>query len=83
MGRAPVHGMGCTTSTSSCTTGEFLLGMGMVRGLVSLAGTDRNDEVVDAVRSSLTTARYKPGVGLRLGAAAWPSPGEFSSISPA
>ena len=49
---------------------DFLLGMGMVRGLVGLAGTDARDEVVEAVRSSLTE-RYEPGVGLRFGAAAW------------
>jgi len=49
---------------------DFLLGMGMVRGLVGLAGTDAYDEVVEAVRSSLTE-RYEPGVGLRFGAAAW------------
>jgi ubiquinone/menaquinone biosynthesis C-methylase UbiE len=49
---------------------EFLFGMGMVRGLVGLAGTDAHDEIVKAVRSSLTE-RYEPGVGARLGAAAW------------
>jgi ubiquinone/menaquinone biosynthesis C-methylase UbiE len=49
---------------------DFLLGMGMVRGLVGLAGTEAHDEVVEAVRSSLTE-RYEPGVGLRFGAAAW------------
>ncbi len=49
---------------------DFLLGMGMVRGLVGLAGTDRRDDVVEAVRSSLIE-RYEPGVGLPLGAAAW------------
>lgn len=49
---------------------EFLLGMGMVRGLVGLAGTDAHDEVIEAVRSSLTE-RYEPGVGLGFGAAAW------------
>jgi ubiquinone/menaquinone biosynthesis C-methylase UbiE len=49
---------------------DFLLGMGMIRGLVGLVGTDAHDEVVEAVRSSLTE-RYEPGVGLRLGAAAW------------
>jgi ubiquinone/menaquinone biosynthesis C-methylase UbiE len=49
---------------------DFLLGMGMVRGLIGLAGTDAHDEVVEAVRSSLTE-RYEPGVGLRFGAAAW------------
>jgi ubiquinone/menaquinone biosynthesis C-methylase UbiE len=49
---------------------DFLLGMGMVRGLVGLAGTGPHDEVVEAVRASLTE-RYEPGVGLRFGAAAW------------
>jgi ubiquinone/menaquinone biosynthesis C-methylase UbiE len=49
---------------------EFLLGMGMVRGLVGLAGTDAHDEVVEAVRLSLAE-RYEPGVGVRFGAGAW------------
>jgi ubiquinone/menaquinone biosynthesis C-methylase UbiE len=49
---------------------DFLLGMGMVRGLLGLAGADAHDKVVDAVRSSLTE-RYEPGVGVRLGAGAW------------
>ena len=49
---------------------DFLLGMGMVRGLVELAGTDAHNQVVEAVRSSLTE-RYEPGVGVRLGARAW------------
>ena len=49
---------------------DFLLGMGMVRGLVGLAGTDHHDEVIEAVRSSLTE-RYEPGVGVRFGAGAW------------
>lgn len=49
---------------------EFLLGMGMVRGLVGLAGMDAHDEVVEAVRSSLAE-RYEPGVGVRFGAGAW------------
>jgi len=49
---------------------EFLLGMGMARGLRGLAGTDARDEVVDAVRSSMTE-RYEPGVGVQLGAGAW------------
>ncbi len=49
---------------------EFLLGMGMARGLVGLAGTDAHDEVVEAVRLSLTE-RYEPGVGVQLGAGAW------------
>ena len=49
---------------------EFLLGMGMARGLVGLAGTDAHDEVVEAVRLSLSE-RYEPGVGVQLGAGAW------------
>ena len=49
---------------------EFLLGMGMARGLVGLAGPDAHDAVVDTVRTELAE-RYEPGVGLRLGAAAW------------
>lgn len=49
---------------------EFLLGMGMARGLVGLAGTEAHDEVVEAVRLSLTE-RYEPGVGVQLGAGAW------------
>ncbi len=49
---------------------DFLLGMGMARGLVGLAGADAHDEVVEAVRLSLTE-RYEPGVGVRFGAGAW------------
>jgi ubiquinone/menaquinone biosynthesis C-methylase UbiE len=49
---------------------EFLLGMGMARGLVGLAGTDAHDEVVEAVRLSLAE-RYEPSVGVQFGAAAW------------
>ncbi len=49
---------------------EFLLGMGMARGLVGLAGTDAHDKVVEAVRLSLTE-RYEPDVGVRFGAGAW------------
>jgi ubiquinone/menaquinone biosynthesis C-methylase UbiE len=48
----------------------FLLGMGMVKGLLGQAGADARDELLEAVRSSLAE-RYEPGVGLRLGAAAW------------
>ena len=49
---------------------KFLLGNGMVRGLVGLAGTDAHDTVVEAIRLSLAD-QYQPGVGLRLGAGAW------------
>ena len=49
---------------------EFLLGMGMARGLIGLAGTDAYDDVVGAVRSSLAE-HYGPGVAELLGAGAW------------
>jgi ubiquinone/menaquinone biosynthesis C-methylase UbiE len=49
---------------------EFLLGNGMARGLVGLAGADAQDQVVEGVRSSLTE-RYEPGVGVRFEAGAW------------
>lgn len=49
---------------------DFLRGMGMVRGLIGLAGTEDHDQVFEAVRLSLTE-RYEPGVGVRLGTAAW------------
>jgi hypothetical protein len=49
---------------------EFLLGMGMARGLVGLAGSDARNHVVDAVRMSLVE-RFEPGVGVRFGAGAW------------
>jgi SAM-dependent methyltransferase len=49
---------------------EFLLGMGMARGLVGLAGTDAHDAVLQAVHASLTE-RYEAGIGVRLGASAW------------
>jgi ubiquinone/menaquinone biosynthesis C-methylase UbiE len=49
---------------------EFLLGMGMARGLVGLAGSDAHDEIIEAVRSSLTE-RYEPGVGVQFGTGAW------------
>jgi hypothetical protein len=49
---------------------DFLLGMGMARGLVCLAGTEAHDKVVEALRLSLTE-RYEPDVGVRFGAGAW------------
>ncbi len=49
---------------------EFLLGMGMARGLIGLAGADAHDEVVEAVRLSLAE-RYKPDVGVPCEASAW------------
>jgi SAM-dependent methyltransferase len=49
---------------------EFLLGMGMVRGLLDLVGTEAHEKVVQAVRLSLTE-RYETGVGVPFGASAW------------
>jgi ubiquinone/menaquinone biosynthesis C-methylase UbiE len=49
---------------------EFLLGMGMARGLVGLAGTAAREAVVDAVRGALTDC-YEPDVGVQLEANAW------------
>ena len=49
---------------------DFFLGMGMVRGLVGLAGPDARDDVMEAVRSSLSE-RHEPGVGMRFRAGAW------------
>ena len=49
---------------------DFLLGMGMVRGLLERVGPDARPAVLDAVRSSLAD-RHEPGVGVRLGAGAW------------
>ena len=49
---------------------DFLLGMGMARGLVGLAGPDAHDAVIDGVRRELAE-RYEPNIGVRLGTAAW------------
>jgi ubiquinone/menaquinone biosynthesis C-methylase UbiE len=49
---------------------DFLLGMGMARGLVDMAGSDVHNEVIEAVRLSLTE-RYEPGLGVAVGAGAW------------
>ncbi len=49
---------------------DFLLGMGMARGLLGRAPSGERAGVIDAVRDSLAE-RYEPGVGVRLGAAAW------------
>jgi SAM-dependent methyltransferase len=49
---------------------DFLLGMGMARGLLGLVDTSARDDVLRTVRSDLVD-RYEDGVGLRLGAAAW------------
>lgn len=49
---------------------DFLLGMGMARGLIGLAGAGAHREVVEAIRLALA-ARYEPRVGVAFGAGAW------------
>ncbi len=49
---------------------DFLLGMGMAKGLLGLADAAARPAVVDVVRTALAD-RYEPGVGVRLGAGAW------------
>lgn len=49
---------------------EFLLGMGIARGLLSQVGPEAHALVVETIRGSLAE-RYEPGVGVRLGTAAW------------
>jgi ubiquinone/menaquinone biosynthesis C-methylase UbiE len=49
---------------------EFLLGMGIARGLLSQVGPEVRALVVETIRGSLAE-RYESGVGVRLGTAAW------------
>lgn len=49
---------------------DFLLGMGMVRGLLGRVEPGERPAVIDAVRATLAE-RYEPGVGVRLGTGAW------------
>lgn len=49
---------------------EFLLGMGMVRGLLGRLADDEREQAVQEVRSALAE-RYQPDVGVTLGAAGW------------
>jgi SAM-dependent methyltransferase len=49
---------------------DFLFGMGMARGLLGRIPSASQPSVVGAVRASLAD-RYEPGVGVRLGTAAW------------
>ncbi len=49
---------------------EFLLGMGMPRGLVGLVEPSARDDVLRTVHAALAD-RYEEGIGIRLGAAAW------------
>ncbi len=63
---AIVVGGGGTVAEST----EFLVGTGMVRGLLDLVGPDERGDVMDAIGASLDR-RYEPGVGVRLGTGAW------------
>ena len=49
---------------------EFLLGMGMVRGLLERLADAERERAVEEVRSTLAE-RYEPDVGVTLGAAGW------------
>ena len=49
---------------------DFLLGMGMVRGLLSFAPASEHGTVIEGVRTTLRD-HYEPGIGVRLGAAAF------------
>ena len=49
---------------------DFLLGMGMVRGLLGLLESHARDVAVDEIRAVLAE-HYEAGVGVRLGAAGW------------
>jgi len=49
---------------------EFLLGMGMVRGLLGRLADDEHRQAVEEIRATLAE-RYEPGVGVTLGAAGW------------
>jgi SAM-dependent methyltransferase len=49
---------------------EFLLGMGMVRGLLDRLDDDQRAAALDEIRATLAE-HHRPGVGVRLGAAGW------------
>jgi hypothetical protein len=49
---------------------DFLLGIGMARGLLGRVDSDARAEVTEAVRDSLAE-RYESGAGVRLGTGAW------------
>jgi SAM-dependent methyltransferase len=49
---------------------DFLLGMGMVRGLLGRLEDDARAAAVDEIRATLAD-HHEPGVGVRLGAAGW------------
>jgi SAM-dependent methyltransferase len=49
---------------------DFLLGMGMIRGLLGRLDDNERGAAVDEIRSTLAE-HYESGVGVRLGAAGW------------
>lgn len=49
---------------------DFLLDMGMARGLLNLVDPDARTDVIRTVSADLSD-RYEEGIGTRLGAAAW------------
>ena len=49
---------------------DFLLGMGMVRGLLGRLDGDARDQAIEQIRTTLAE-RYEADVGVRLGAAGW------------
>jgi len=49
---------------------DFLLGMGMVRGLLGRLDGDARERAIEEIRTTLA-ARYDPDVGVALGAAGW------------
>jgi len=49
---------------------DFLLGMGMVRGLLGRLDGDAREQAIEEIRTTLAE-RYEPGVGVALGAAGW------------
>ncbi|MDX2381100.1 MAG: SAM-dependent methyltransferase, partial [Acidimicrobiia bacterium] len=49
---------------------DFLLGMGMVRGLLGRLDGDQREAALDEIRATLAE-HYETGVGVRLGAAGW------------
>ena len=88
LGAAGFTGLACEPLTPEILIGgggtldeslEFLLGMGMVRGLLGLAPADTRDAVITEVRSSLAE-RFEPGTGVRLGSGAWLVSGTAGSM---
>jgi SAM-dependent methyltransferase len=49
---------------------DFLLGMGMVRGLLGRLDGDAREAAIEEIRTTLAE-RYEPDVGVSLGAAGW------------